>query len=319
MITKMHYIHEIIVNLSVLRYVVECDARKGFYDIPKACENLFKEIFNIAFEQFGWKFENLNDRIPNFPAIDLGDANKKIGIQITCQKDSSKIQDTLKTYESSSLNLSQDYKHLFIFLLTRKPNYTKKFSFPVSKMKYNKKHIYSIDDFIDYLDNLDVGVLERLFLYIKNNIRFSFDSASPSYKSISKDFPEFGSRKHQSLSKLGVSFPDKEIDEIFRRIDKIALCQRLVIYTFLKKCDDKELVMDGGTFNAFLRDMDYRRSDVKPLFDGLNKLLWTDENTDPAEEKIHLLHEDSWRLIKDNVDEIWWEQLIVYADFTLLD
>ncbi len=317
MITKMHYIHEIVINLSVLRYVVESDARKGFYDIPKACEDLFMEIFNIVYAQNGWKFQNMNNIKANYPAIDLGDVKNKIGIQITCQSNSTKIQDTLDVFESSLMNLPQIFSHLFIFLLTRKPNYTKKFSFPKSGMKYNKKHILSIDDFIDSLDSLDISVLEKLCVYIKKNIQLGFDSASPSYKSIANAFPEFGSRKHQTLNKLGITFPDQEVDEIYEKIDALPLNYRLAIYTFIKKSYKNELKMNGIVFSHFMQSIGL--SDVDALFNGPLALLDTDGAEPKRYEEISIKYEDTWKLILDNVDEIWWEQLIVYADFKLLD
>lgn len=36
----MKYLHEIIVNLSVLRFVISANAEAGLYDINRACENL---------------------------------------------------------------------------------------------------------------------------------------------------------------------------------------------------------------------------------------------------------------------------------------
>lgn len=318
MITKMHYIHEIVINLSVLRYVVESDARNGFYDIPKACEDLFMEIFNIVYAQNGWKFQNMNNIKPNYPAIDLGDVKNKIGIQITCQSDSTKIQDTLDVFERSPMNLPSIFSHLFIFLLTRKPNYTKKFSFPVSGKKYSKKHILSIDDFIDSLDGLDISVLEQLCVYIKNNIQLGFGSASPSYKSIAKAFPEFGSRKHQTLNKLGVQYPDKSVDAIYDRIVDLPLDYRLAFYTFVKKSYKQGLKMKVPVFDSFVKSINVTYN-LDDLLEGPLALLSSDDAEPRSAGVISIRYEDTWKLILDNVDEIWWEQLIVYADFTLLD
>lgn len=309
---RMRYVHEIVVNLSVLRYVIEFNAKQKMYDVPKACERLFMRIFNLVFK---WNLKDLNQSGVNYPAIDLGDINRSLGIQVTCERDRSKIERTLLAYENN--HIDQFYKKLYVFILTQKRDYEKDFIYPVSQKKFSKKRIYDISDFMNILESLQDDVLEKLYLLIKKEIGYCFDSKYANYKSISASFPEFGSRKHQTLNKLGITFPDQDVDEIYEKIDALPLNYRLAVYTFIKKSYKNELKMNGIVFSNFMQSIGL--SDVDALFNGPLALLDTDGAEPKRYEVISIRYEDMWNLILDKVDEVWWEQLIVYADFSLLD
>ena len=82
------------------------DNRAGFYDENKQWEAIARKILNVA---YGWDLQNLNKLYhPNFPAIDLGDSDQMIGVQVSTRSSNSKINDM----EFKSLH----YIIMFIYL-----------------------------------------------------------------------------------------------------------------------------------------------------------------------------------------------------------
>ena len=64
---------------------------------------------------YGWKLENLNHVEKNFPGIDLGDWERGIGVQVTVEKTSSKINNTIaKIVKNEVYN---KFPHLKILIL----------------------------------------------------------------------------------------------------------------------------------------------------------------------------------------------------------
>lgn len=54
--------------------------RNGLFDINKYCEDMFCGLLNIVYEL---DLINLNKIDYNFPAVDLGDYNKRTCFQVT--------------------------------------------------------------------------------------------------------------------------------------------------------------------------------------------------------------------------------------------
>jgi len=110
---------EIVVRLSVLRYTVTANTRRGKNDIATDAENFFAGLFNRL---YGWKLLNLNVLHGiNFPAIDLGDKTCRTAIQVTAENGFDKVRRTVDTFYDHGLE--QDYDRLLILILSRKPDY----------------------------------------------------------------------------------------------------------------------------------------------------------------------------------------------------
>ena len=118
MMKKKELLENINRNLILLKYYVQNQNKSGLYDINIYCEDFFIDILN---ETFDWKLENLNQEYINYPAIDLGDINNRICIQVTSTIDSIKIKDTIKKFLEKKLY--NNYDELFIFILGDKKEY----------------------------------------------------------------------------------------------------------------------------------------------------------------------------------------------------
>mgnify|MGYP000673018705 len=60
-------------------------------DENKVMEDIMCEVLNRV---YGWHLVNLNTKEKNYPGIDLGDIQQGLGIQVTADKTSAKIQYT---------------------------------------------------------------------------------------------------------------------------------------------------------------------------------------------------------------------------------
>lgn len=110
---------EVVVRLSVLRYTVTANTRRGKNDIATDAENFFAGLFNRL---YGWKLLNLNViEGKNFPAIDLGDKTCRAAIQVTAENGFDKVRRTVDTFYDHGLQ--KEYDRLLILILSRKPDY----------------------------------------------------------------------------------------------------------------------------------------------------------------------------------------------------
>ena len=94
MITRGYFIGEIIDELANIANQVDIRTKLNLLELNIHLENFFREVLNILLDI---RLQNLNNERSNAPGLDLGDPSKKIAFQITSQKTSAKINDTLKT------------------------------------------------------------------------------------------------------------------------------------------------------------------------------------------------------------------------------
>ena len=153
---------EIIMYLSILRYIFKSRTKKGQYDLNKKAEPFFKNIMNIVYD---WNLIDLNEIQSNYPAIDLGDSQNKVCVQVTAENGSSKISKTVDKFVEKSLYKS--YSRLILLIITDKKNYTVQFDtgghFSFSKTS----DIKDIDDLLTDIEKLSLEKLTELHQFLK--------------------------------------------------------------------------------------------------------------------------------------------------------
>src|SRR4051794_38151208 len=92
MLTRGYFIGEIVDALSDVASQVSTRGRLGLTDLNKHAEDFFKTILNYL---FSYSLENLNDDRSNAPGLDLGDEANGVAFQITAERTSAKVNDTL--------------------------------------------------------------------------------------------------------------------------------------------------------------------------------------------------------------------------------
>ena len=70
---------EIVMYLSVLRYIFKSRSKQGLFDLNKKAEPFFMRLLNLT---YSWGLKDLNKIQNNYPAIDLGDNTNGICIQV---------------------------------------------------------------------------------------------------------------------------------------------------------------------------------------------------------------------------------------------
>lgn len=133
---------------SILAYIntyLKYNGKQGLLDENKALEDVMCEVLNRI---YGWKLENLNHVEKNFPGIDLGDWERGIGVQVTVEKTSSKINNTIaKIVKNEVYN---KFPHLKILILgDKQASYS---------IRNDEKIVFDDEkDIIDFVDLLDVS------------------------------------------------------------------------------------------------------------------------------------------------------------------
>ena len=166
MITRGIIIGKIVDDFSSLKYQIETRNRLGQFDLTKFCEDFIREVLNICFDL---NLKNLNQTRSNFPGLDLGDKKNKKAYQITTQKTSAKINETLvKIIDNDEKN----YDHFYVFIVGEKQtSYTidadnaKKINFT------HEGNIFDIDDILQRIVVLDIQKLESLYTLFVREFR----------------------------------------------------------------------------------------------------------------------------------------------------
>ncbi|SDE63364.1 hypothetical protein SAMN05216464_10838 [Mucilaginibacter pineti] len=94
------YLYKISKYLAYFVYQVELENKANNFDINRHAERFFIPILNIIFRA---DFKRLEFEQLNYPAVDVGDADKGIAIQVTSQKGFGKITHTLSRYVAHRL------------------------------------------------------------------------------------------------------------------------------------------------------------------------------------------------------------------------
>lgn len=108
---------EITLRLSIMVRFLKLQTARGRNDDAKAAEDVVAQFLNAL---CGWHLTNLNAVQPNYPAVDLGDFDKGIAIQVTVNGTTPKVRDTHE--KAHRHKLSKKFKQIIIlFLLDKAP------------------------------------------------------------------------------------------------------------------------------------------------------------------------------------------------------
>lgn len=115
MTARKTYMDQIIRELAIAQTEIEYQCGLGIYDDVHYWEEIAKGLLNRC---YGFHLANLNEEKKNFPGIDLGDRGCGIGVQVTAEKGSTKINDTIQTMIGKKVY--EEFPHLIFFILGRK-------------------------------------------------------------------------------------------------------------------------------------------------------------------------------------------------------
>lgn len=132
--------------------VVTIQNKAGFNDINKSAERLFMDILNVVYDL---RLRDMNAIQDNYPAIDLGDYNKRLCIQVTSDSTNQKFKKTVSKFKEKQLD--RDFDALFFLIISNKD---------ICSLSDRDVHtkVINLNDVYKEISNLD----DRDVFYIEN-------------------------------------------------------------------------------------------------------------------------------------------------------
>ncbi|MEV4606759.1 SMEK domain-containing protein [Neorhizobium sp. LMR1-1-1.1] len=141
MITAGYYIGQLLDDLASIGGQVANRNKVGMTDLTKLLENFYREIINDIHD---YSLRNANEERSNAPGLDLIDDVRGIGIQVTSQGGSGKINDTLEVLTDEQIGL---YPRIIIMVAG-----TKQKSYTGLKQEFVNRTNFKIENIWDYTD-----------------------------------------------------------------------------------------------------------------------------------------------------------------------
>lgn len=310
---------EIIIDLSILRYIVSSCVKEQRYDINHDCENFYCGLLNLLWNK---QFVNQNTAKRNSAGIDLADDSARIAIQVTSKTSADKIQGTLDKIVSHKLR--SKYDEVFVLYIDSKPKFDKdrknavEFTFSDNGEIYDdEKYLIDVQDLLHQIEPLNASQMKPIADYIKENLgyykKFLNDDSSL------LDCEEFQSKKHSTLAGIAKyidQYLRDDFDKIYDRLDAYSSEERKVIVCFMKKCKDvsfEGLQVKPNTLTTTAHEVGLTDGDIRNVAgEEEGTIIYSNG------EVIKCLFDEAFRILLA-IDEKWWHRLIVRLDFSLLD
>ncbi|QKX18155.1 SMEK domain-containing protein [Microbulbifer sp. YPW1] len=321
---------EIVMYLSVLRYIFKSRSKRGLYDLNKQAEPFFKNLFNLI---YSWDLMDLNEIQNNYPAIDLGDKKEGVCVQITAERGSPKIRRTIKKYNEKMLY--KEYGRLVFFILTDKKAYSSEFD-TKNKFEFSKERdIWDIDDVLEVVENADFDTIESVHSFLKKElssiVRLLADKGSllSQIEDINGIQPKnsLGFLRHLEFDADELEQGHTEVLNLYNKINALSIRSREYLYVLLTRAHT-ESVFGGDRFYALPADIESyaglsRDEAVEEcqILEANNLVYFENEDYPPRIEIFRPMDVgiDMFVMLKEYLDEDSFKSLIIKCDFSSLD
>jgi hypothetical protein len=163
-ITRGHFIGEIVDELSSVTGQIAARANIGVLDLNRYSENFFRDILNPL---YGWSLKNLNDDRSNEPGLDLGDKVAKVAIQVTSRSDAAKVNNTLKKITAQQ---GLAYDKIYVFVAGQKQGSYTLDPALCSQYAFSAANILDVTDLCRKAMDLPIDRLQDLHRLIRANV-----------------------------------------------------------------------------------------------------------------------------------------------------
>lgn len=175
MLNRQDYIQQISDALALLSRKVEINTSLNLTDINIHSEYFYRDLLNLA---LGYNLVNINTINPSAAAIDLGDPDEQVAIQVTSTSDLKKTRTTVEKFIEKELY--NDYDRLIILNLVN-----------VTRHKdplIGDEDVYQLDtknDMWDYKDlarfvaDKDLDALKDIGSFLNKELNISSDQKLP--------------------------------------------------------------------------------------------------------------------------------------------
>lgn len=86
--------NKLLMHMSIWRAYTEHCTALSLNDINNLNEDISSKLLNVA---YNWDLKNLNEEKKNYPAIDLGDKSRQIGVSVTATRSADYIHNKIET------------------------------------------------------------------------------------------------------------------------------------------------------------------------------------------------------------------------------
>jgi len=100
--------------LAVLTHQTDAENRAGMFSKNRLTEDLLLPVFRLALK--APNLRNVNQKVANYPYIDLADDKSRLAIQVTVERGAAKVTETLTDFVSNGYQ--KRYRKLIFFVLT---------------------------------------------------------------------------------------------------------------------------------------------------------------------------------------------------------
>lgn len=162
MITRGHFIGEIVDTLSDISGQVQMRGKLGLTDLNIFLEDFFKTTLNHV---VSLTLENLNSERSNFPGLDLGDKTNGWAFQVTSDKSSSKINETLKKVGRNQI---RDFPNIKVLIIGAKQNSYSLDEALCKKVGFVEDDIWSVETLCKRCMDLPIDKLQMLYNHVRS-------------------------------------------------------------------------------------------------------------------------------------------------------
>ena len=142
----------------------------GEYGISVTLENVLRGFFNILFD---CNLKNLNFYNKNYPAVDLGDYNKRIAIQVTGSDTWEKVKGTIAGIKKNEKYHEFDTIYIFLCTTKEKPNLDQKKIDDLTGQEFHfpKENVLVIEDLYSILSlTKDLDQIKKARKYLERHL-----------------------------------------------------------------------------------------------------------------------------------------------------
>lgn len=161
MLTRGYFIGEIVDSLSDVAGQVSTRGRLGLTDLNKHAEDFFKTILN---QLYGYSLRNLNEGRSNEPGLDLGDKTNGVAFQVTAERTSKKVNETLAKLSDQQI---ADYPDIRVLMIAGKQSSYTLDEVAATRVGFSVDDIWDVDVLCKRCMDLPIDVLQTLYNYVR--------------------------------------------------------------------------------------------------------------------------------------------------------
>jgi hypothetical protein len=164
MLTRGYFIGEIIDAFSDIAGQISTRGLVGLNDLSKHAEDFFKVVLNHL---WNLSLVNLNEERSNAPGLDLGDEHAGIAFQVTAERTSAKVKDTLAKISADQLAI---YPRVRVLIIGhRQISYTLDDA-QCARVKFTPDDIWDVDTLCKRCMDLQIDVLQSLYNHVRSEL-----------------------------------------------------------------------------------------------------------------------------------------------------